>query len=78
MTIIRDEDLLMLDLIEKMLCLNPTQRISARDALKHDFFKATPLPCEPHDLPKIEGEAHEMTVLKEKRELEAKIKQMPN
>ena len=66
----------MLDLIEKMLCLNPAHRISAKEALKHDFFKTAPLPCEPHELPKIEGEAHEMTVQREKKELLARNQQI--
>jgi serine/threonine protein kinase len=33
------KDPLALDLLSKMLCLCPYKRITAREALKHDFFK---------------------------------------
>ena len=48
--------------MEKMLTLNPANRINARDALAHPYFTNAPLPCRPEELPKIEGEAHEMAV----------------
>ena len=62
-------DQIAIDLIEKMLVMNPSNRISASQALNHEYFKCEPLPCEPSDLPKIEGNAHEFTV-KEQRRLE--------
>lgn len=56
-----DEDAL--DLIEKMLTLNPDKRITAKQALQHKYFTNEPKPCTPSQLPKIEGEAHEMEAL---------------
>eukprot|EP00347_Sterkiella_histriomuscorum_P012577 403368034 len=56
-----------LDMIEKLLSLDPSKRMTARQALKHPFFQQLPLPCKPSELPKIEGEAHEMIVSQEKK-----------
>jgi serine/threonine protein kinase len=47
-----------------MLALNPSKRITAKQALQHPYFSTEPLPCKIEDFPKIEGEAHELTVLK--------------
>jgi len=47
-----------LDLAERMLCLDPARRISARDALLHPFFAEAPRPCAPAELPRHEA-AHE-------------------
>jgi cyclin-dependent kinase 12/13 len=51
-----------LDLLEKLLKWNPSKRLKARQALDHPYFKEEPLPCEPNQLPYIEGEMHEHTV----------------
>lgn len=40
-----------LDLIQKMLCLDPLKRISASDALQHAYFSSHPLPASPSELP---------------------------
>jgi len=35
------------DLLTKMLCYDPKKRITAADALKHDYFKEMPHPQDP-------------------------------
>lgn len=45
-----------------MLDMDPSKRISASSALKHPYFTNEPKACEPHELPKLEGEAHERNV----------------
>ena len=49
-----------IDLISKMLELNPAHRISAAEALEHQYFCQDPLPCDPSEIPKIEGELKEL------------------
>jgi len=55
-------DDLALDLLEKMLTLDPNKRITAKEALEHVYFKTQPLPCLSEQLPTIKGEAHEYEV----------------
>ncbi len=38
-----------LDLLEKMLCFNPDDRITAKEALSHPFFQSFPLACAPFE-----------------------------
>ncbi|KAK6617877.1 hypothetical protein RUM43_014106 [Polyplax serrata] len=40
-----------IDLINRFLTYDPGQRITAEDALKHDFFKEAPLPIDPAMFP---------------------------
>ena len=40
-------DTFALDLLEKMLCYNPDERISAKEALSHPYFHSYPLACPP-------------------------------
>lgn len=44
-----------LDLLDKMLILDPSKRISANDALAAEYFQMEPLPCDPKSLPKYEA-----------------------
>jgi serine/threonine protein kinase len=44
-----------------MLQLDPNRRITAKEALEHEYLKSDHLPlrCNPEDLPKIEKDSHE-------------------
>uniref|UniRef100_A0A452Z0U2 Protein kinase domain-containing protein n=1 Tax=Aegilops tauschii subsp. strangulata TaxID=200361 RepID=A0A452Z0U2_AEGTS len=44
-----------LDLLERMLTLDPSKRISANEALDSEYFWTDPLPCDPKSLPKYEA-----------------------
>ncbi len=48
-----------LNLLDKMLTMNPAQRITAKEALEHPYFKTHPLLCTPADLPKISTDTHD-------------------
>ncbi|KAF7833642.1 cyclin-dependent kinase C-2-like [Senna tora] len=57
-----------LDLLERMLTLDPDQRISAEDALKADYFRTDPLPSDPNSLPKVES-SHYYKIEKQQKRL---------
>ena len=54
-----------------MLMVNPKYRITAAEALRHPYFHEEPLPCDPSEIPKIEGELKELNFRDERN---AKIK----
>ncbi|OUZ99342.1 Protein kinase domain [Macleaya cordata] len=56
-----------LELLEKMLTLDPSQRISAKDALDAEYFWNDPLPCDPKSLPKYES-SHEFQTKKKRQQ----------
>ncbi|GAB2277131.1 Cyclin-dependent kinase C-2 [Dionaea muscipula] len=56
-----------LELLERMLTLDPVQRISAKDALDAEYFWADPLPCDPKSLPKYES-SHEFQTKKKRQQ----------
>jgi len=54
------------DLIFRMLELDPAKRITAKDALNHDWFWGDPAPCEPKYLPIPKGDGlHEFQLRQE-------------
>lgn len=56
-----------LDLLDKMLNLDPSQRICAKDALDGEYFWTDPLPCDPRSLPKYES-SHEFQTKKKRQQ----------
>ncbi|KAI9250540.1 kinase-like domain-containing protein [Phascolomyces articulosus] len=51
-------DPLAADLLDKLLVLDHTKRLTAMDALDHDYFYTSPPPAKPSELPKYEA-SHE-------------------
>ncbi|RKP36258.1 kinase-like domain-containing protein [Dimargaris cristalligena] len=49
------------DLLDKLLVLNPKKRLTASQALDHEFFWSEPLPADPADLPTYEA-SHEFDI----------------
>ena len=53
------------DLFKKMICLNPKERITIEEALKHPYFTThEPKMCEEKDMPKIEENFHHSSKIK--------------
>ena len=50
------------DLAMKLLEIDPRKRISADNALKHNFFEMNPLKCGNNELPKLETHFHELNI----------------
>ena len=54
-----------IDLIDQMLMMDPKKRITAKEALEHEYFTSDPLPCLPSEIEKFES-SHVYTVQQQK------------
>ena len=54
-----------IDLIDRMLVMDPKKRINAKEALVHEYFTSEPLPCQPSEIGKMES-SHVYTVQQQK------------
>merc|ERR1719421_1577750 len=55
------------DLLRKLLMMDPEKRISADDALDHEYFWTDPVPATPDQLPKYPP-SHEFTAKKRRQQ----------
>eukprot|EP01121_Diplochlamys_sp_Union-15-3_P022273 TRINITY_DN9421_c0_g1_i5.p1 TRINITY_DN9421_c0_g1~~TRINITY_DN9421_c0_g1_i5.p1 ORF type:complete len:303 (-),score=48.55 TRINITY_DN9421_c0_g1_i5:26-934(-) len=55
------------DLLERLLTLDPRKRITAKEALEASYFTTEPLPCSVSDIPQFPS-SHEFTTRKRKRQ----------
>jgi len=57
-----------IDLLDKLLTLDPKKRITAAQALDSDYFWTEPLPCEPSELPRYKEASHEFSAKKRRNQ----------
>lgn len=61
-------DDLAIDLVDRLLSLNPSKRLTAAEALLHPYFSTAPLPCEASEIPQVEEEMHEWVVKMQRKQ----------
>merc|ERR1719158_1889297 len=59
-----------IDLLKKLLTMDPAKRMNAGDALDHDWFWTDPMPCDPSRLPRYPS-SHEYVTKKRRQENKA-------
>jgi len=62
------------DLLRKLLSMDPEKRISAKEALDHDYFWSEPMPARPEQLPKYPP-SHEFTAKKRRQQAQQQQQQ---
>jgi len=67
-----------LDLLDKMLTLNPDSRITAKEAILHEYFTTAPLPCTASEMPKIQKEYHDFVIKAERKAHQLQQQQQNN
>merc|ERR1719161_3081786 len=55
------------DLLRRLLMMDPSKRLSADDALDHEYFWSDPVPATPEQLPKYPP-CHEFTAKKRRQQ----------
>jgi len=72
-------DILAFDLLDKLLTFNPAKRITADEALRHAYFRTSPLPCSLENLPKLREDTHEyqVKIMKANRKKQMKANAVP-
>ncbi len=48
-----------LDLLAKLLQLDPRARLSAKEAMEHEYFRVSPEACPQEGMPRLTGDSHE-------------------
>jgi len=56
-----------LDLVDKLLTLDPKNRITANQALDSDYFWKEPMPCQPSAIPPYQTSSHEFEAKKRRQ-----------
>eukprot|EP00727_Mastigamoeba_balamuthi_P003125 m51a1_g1281 putative cyclin-dependent kinase c-2-like (488) ;mRNA; r:129173-130959 len=73
--IYRDLDRHALDLLDRLLTLNPANRLTAEKALDCEWFWTDPRPADPKDLPKYQQACHEWVQKKRRQALQQQQQQ---